>query len=344
MVSERASIGIVVIGRNEGKRLERCLTSLIGQSGGPLVYVDSGSTDGSVQFAQSLGVFVENLDTSIPFTMARARNTGFRCLMNQHSDLHYVQFVDGDCEVDEHWIKHGVDFLDKHPGVVAVCGGLKERFPEASIYNHLAELDWQGPVGEINSCGGNTMYNVKAFERSGGFKDTMIAGEEPELCVRLRRAGGLIWRLDEPMALHDADLTRFGQWWRRAMRSGYAYAEGVAMHGVSPQRHFVKHLARTIFYGLMVPCGWAGGLLFGFLMPQLSILAPISTLIAVGLYAKAFISGFGTRRQLGNVRSEAILYAAFGVLGKLPEAQGTLKYFIDCALGRRSGLIEYKAP
>lgn len=338
------NVGIVVIGRNEGKRLERCLNSLVSQTTIPLVYVDSGSADGSVQFAQSLGVFVENLDTSIPFTMGRARNVGFRYLMKQHPELRYVQFVDGDCEVDEHWIKHGADFLDQSTDVVAVCGYLKERFPQTSIYNHLAELEWQGPVGAINSCGGNAMYNVATFKAAGGFDEKMIAGEEPELCVRLRREGGLIWRLGEPMALHDADLTRFSQWWRRVMRSGYAYAEGVAMHGSSPQRHFVKQLARALFYGLMVPCGWSGGVTFSFLIPQLSILAVVATLLAVGLYTKSFISAFRSRLQLGNARSEAMLYAAFAVLGKFPETIGALKYFIDRALGRRSGLIEYKKP
>jgi hypothetical protein len=39
-------IGIVVIGRNEGDRLTRCLQSLQMENL-PVIYVDSGSTDGS---------------------------------------------------------------------------------------------------------------------------------------------------------------------------------------------------------------------------------------------------------------------------------------------------------
>src|SRR5947209_19431049 len=96
-------VGVVAVGRNEGERLRRCLASLQGQSAA-LVYVDSGSTDGSVAVARSFGASVVELDTSVPFTAARARNAGFDRLMAEHPDLAYVQFVDGDCEVDPDWV------------------------------------------------------------------------------------------------------------------------------------------------------------------------------------------------------------------------------------------------
>ena len=72
-------IGVVVIGRNEGQRLERCLRSLA-QGADKVMYVDSGSTDGSLQLAANLGVEVLALDMSTPFTAARARNEGFAAL------------------------------------------------------------------------------------------------------------------------------------------------------------------------------------------------------------------------------------------------------------------------
>ncbi len=337
-------VGIVVIGRNEGERLKRCLNSLVSQTTSPIVYVDSGSTDESVEFARGLDVYVEELDTSIPFTMARGRNTGFHRLLSLYPDLCYVQFVDGDCEVEPSWIAHAVELLRDREDVCVVCGFRRERFRDASIYNRLIDLEWQGPAGEVSSCGGDAMYRVKAFKQSGGFNEMLIAGEEPELCVRLRQAGGIVWRLNEKMVAHDAALYKFSQWWTRVSRSGYAYAEGAAMHGTSPQRHFVRELARTIVHGLLVPCGLIAGVFLGFLVPEASILAIIVMLIVAAFYTKSFIGAYRTRRLLGNTRKDAILYSLFCMLGKLPEAQGALKYFTNRALGKRAEIIEYKMP
>ena len=64
-----------------------------------IVYVDSGSNDGSVQRARHLGADVIELDMRVPFTAARARNVGFRRLREISPDIEYVQFVDGDCEL-----------------------------------------------------------------------------------------------------------------------------------------------------------------------------------------------------------------------------------------------------
>lgn len=342
MVSKQADIGIVVIGRNEGGRLELCLESLIKQTTGPLVYVDSGSTDNSVNFAKKLGVYVEELDISIPFTMARGRNTGFQRLMSKNPDLRYVQFVDGDCEVESSWIATAYEFLQDRQDVSVVCGFRRERFPEKSVYNTLIDLEWQGSVGDISACGGDAMYRTEIFQNSGGFNETMIAGEEPELCLRIRRDGGVVWRLDENMVIHDAALNKFSQWWTRTKRGGYAYAEGVAMHGSSPQRHYVSELARLLFYGVAVPGLWLCAMVLGGLVPNLSLLMVLSTLVMMFIYIKPFIGALRTRLRLGNDFATSCLYAGFCVLAKFPEAQGALRYFANRLSGKKTALIEYK--
>lgn len=337
-------VGVVVIGRNEGERLVLCLNSLVEQTDNLIVYVDSGSTDNSVSFAKQLGVYVEELDTSIPFTMARARNTGFRTLMSQNPDLRYVQFVDGDCEVESSWIATAFEYLQDKPDVSVVCGFRRERFPESSVYNTLIDLEWQGLIGEIPACGGDAMYRTKVFQDVGGFDETMIAGEEPELCLRLRRDGGIIWRLDEKMVIHDAALTKFSQWWTRTKRGGYAYAEGMAMHGSSPQRHYVRELARLLMYGVAVPGIWLCSMVFGVLVPNLSWLMVLSTLIVMLIYIKPFIGALRARLGLGNNFATSCLYAGFCVLAKFPETQGALKYFANRLSGKKATLIEYKNP
>ena len=243
--------GVVVIGRNEGERLRRCLMSL--PRAGAIVYVDSGSTDGSVQLARHLGADVIELDMRVPFTAARARNAGFRRLREISPDIEYVQFVDGDCELIDGWLEDAISFLNAHADVGAVCGRRRERYPERSIYNWLCDREWDGPVGDVRDCGGDVMMRADALEAVGGYRDDLIAGEEPELCVRLRAADWRIWRLDRQMTLHDAAMTRFGQWWRRALRGGYAFAQGAYLHGSIARTLLLWESRRAWLWGIWLP-------------------------------------------------------------------------------------------
>lgn len=337
------AVGVVVIGRNEGERLERCLRSLVDQGAGPIVYVDSGSVDGSVEFSRSLGVIVVNLDTSIPFTMARGRNAGFDELSRRYPTLRWVQFVDGDCEVRSDWIAKGREVLRGRPEVAAVCGRRRERYPEASIYNRLADMEWNAPVGEVEECGGDVLFRSPVFLEVGGFNPKMIAGEEPELCVRVRGAGYKILRVDAEMTLHDAAITRFSQWWTRAVRGGHSYAEGMALHGRGFSRHNVRRTLSALAYGLALPGVWSGALLFaaggiGF-GPASAVL-----LFVPAAFLRAAYGAYRQRRKQGDVAQLAALYAAFCMLGKVPESIGILTYWSNRLRGRYSGLMEYKSP
>lgn len=337
------SVGVVVIGRNEGERLKRCLRSLLEQGAGPIVYVDSGSTDDSVAFSRSLGVRVVNLDTSIPFTMARGRNAGFEELQRLFPTLRWVQFVDGDCEVRPDWIARARAAFVDHPELAAVCGRRRERHPEASLYNRLADMEWNAPLGEVEECGGDVLFRSPVFLEVGGFNPRMIAGEEPELCVRVRGAGYKILRIDAEMTLHDAAITRFSQWWTRAMRGGHSFAEGMALHGSGPSRHNVRPTLSALFYGLGLPVLWSGTVLFaaagiGF--------GPFTLLVLVGVpaaYLRAAFGAYRERRRRNDPRAHALLYAGFCMLGKVPETLGVLTYWSNRLRGRYSGLMEYKA-
>jgi GT2 family glycosyltransferase len=337
------AVGVVVIGRNEGERLRRCLRSLLAQGAGPIVYVDSGSTDGSVEFSRSLGVIVVNLDTSIPFTMARGRNAGFDELSHRYPTLRWVQFVDGDCEVDADWIARARDVLRGRPEVAAVCGRRRERHPEASIYNRLADMEWNAPIGEVDECGGDVLFRSPVFLEVGGFNPRMIAGEEPELCVRVRGAGYKILRIDAEMTLHDAAIMRFGQWWTRATRGGHSYAEGMAMHGKGFSRHNVRRTLSALAYGLVLPGVWGGTLLFaaagiGFGPARVFVLC-----LVPALFLRAAFGAYRERRRQGDAPRFAALYAGFCMLGKLPESIGILTYWQNRLRGRYSGLMEYKS-
>ena len=318
-------VDAVVIGRNEGARLVACLSSLTGRVR-RVVYVDSGSTDGSVAAARGVGAVVVALDVSRPFTAARARNAGLAVLSTAPPDL--VQLVDGDCVVDPGWIDAGVTFLNTYPRATVVCGRRRERFPEASVWNRLADREWKTPVGPARACGGDALMRYAAVMAAGGYRDDLIAGEEPELCLRLIRAGGQVWRIDAEMTLHDAAMTRMAQWWRRTRRAGHAFAEGAALHGAGPERHWVTETRRALLWGAGVPLA---ALASGLVHPAgLGILA-LWPLQALRL-------GWRWRHE-GHTGWQAGL---FSVLGKVAEAQGVLGYRLDRLRGRHRGLIEYK--
>ena len=321
------TLGVVVIGRNEGGRLRRCLLSVA--SCDVRVYVDSGSTDGSVEAARASGAEVVELDLSRPFTAARARNAGFKHLRAVMPAATLVQFVDGDCEVVEGWLAAASAFLERRPDVAVVCGRRRERHPQTSLYNRLCDIEWNTPVGEAKACGGDAMMRADAFLQAGGFREALIAGEEPELCVRLRAGGWRVWRIDAEMTLHDAAMTRFSQWWRRSTRAGFAFAEGASLHGAPPERHWVRETRSARVWGMGIP------LLV--VVAWLAIGSAAAWLLAIypAQVVRLAVKG-------GEPLSQRALRAAFLVLGKFPEAWGQLKFWLLHAAGRRARLIEYK--
>lgn len=323
------AVGIVAIGRNEGERLRRCLLSALRET--PcVVYVDSGSSDGSVALARRLGAVVVELDLAVPFTAARARNAGFRALRARWPGLSLVQFVDGDCQLFPTWLDRARRFLADRPDVVAVCGRRRECAPERSIYNRLCDLEWDTPVGEAGACGGDVLLRSDALAAVGGYREGLIAGEEPELCVRLRRAGGRVWRLDADMTLHDAAMYRFGQWWRRTLRSGHAFAEGAALHGEPPWRHWVAERRRAVLWGLALPVAAAAAV---------PVWPPASVVLLLAYPLQVLRLGL---RSAVRPRRARWLRALFLVLGRFPEAAGVIHYYGGRLRGHGSTLIEYK--
>jgi glycosyltransferase involved in cell wall biosynthesis len=319
--------GVVVIGRNEGERLKRCLGSAKGAA--RLVYVDSGSSDASVAWARAEGIEVVELEMQRGFTAARARNAGFQRLMTCEPDLPYVQFVDGDCELREGWPGAALTFLTKTPGAGAVFGRRRERHPERSIYNRICDAEWNVAPGEVRACGGDVMMRTAALQAVGGYREDFIAGEAPELCVRLRAAGWSIWRIDEEMTLHDAAMTRLGQWWRRNVRSGYAFAMGRHVHGTPPERLWVWESRRALIWGIGIPLfACAGTAMLGPLGLAILLIYPMQLLRRIP-------------RQPG-AGSDRVKFAFFEVLGRFAEALGQMRFAVDTRAGVKTRIIEYK--
>jgi GT2 family glycosyltransferase len=325
-------IGIVLIGRNEGDRLVRCLMSITGQAQN-IVYVDSGSTDGSCAMARAQDVTVVELDRSLPFSAARARNAGFEWLVQQHPEIKYVQFIDGDCEVVTGWIGAAADTLANDPKIVAVCGWRRERYPERSAFNRICNVEWHwGNVGPVTQFGGDVMIRLAALQQVGGYNNSVIAAEDDELGVRLRQRGGQLIRINRDSTIHDANITQVSQWWRRAQRCGYAYGLVSSLHGHLPERKFIKEVRRTLVWGGLVPLlalilaipthGWSLGLLLRY---------PIGIVRTIQF-----------TRGRGFSWAESIPWGISCGLSSFPEVMGLWQFYLNQWRQGQHQIIEYK--
>lgn len=340
MINLSSCIGAVVIGRNEGVRLQRCLKSLRAVID-HVVYVDSGSTDDSLAIAAECGVESVSLDTSTVFSAGRARNLGFSRLTAMHPDLAAVQFVDGDCELDPNWIDVGFRALNERVDVAVVCGRRRERSPEHSLFNRLIDFEWETPIGESSASGGDFLIRTKCFQTVGGFNTQIVAGEEPELGFRLRQHGWKILRIDHEMTLHDAALTRFSAWWRRERRGGYGGLDVHSRTASDSHSYFARHVRSTWFWSvgwlcllclMLVTGGIANGVV-GMLVGGTLWFA--ATLIQVTRIASRYRCP-----QISAI--DSYLMASLTLLSKWPQMLGQIAWFRDRWLGRHPRLIEYK--
>jgi cellulose synthase/poly-beta-1,6-N-acetylglucosamine synthase-like glycosyltransferase len=336
-MSGPAKLGLVVIGRNEGQRLARCLVSV--RSISQRVYVDSGSTDGSVDLARQEGVAVVELPIPPQFTAARARNAGLERLLANDSELEFVQMVDGDCEVRPGWIDAALTALRAEPDLAAVFGRRRERYIERSIYNALCDDEWNAPIGESSGCGGDALFRVAALRQVEFYNAAMIAGEDTELSMRLRKRGWRIRRIDEEMTLHDAAITRFSQWWSRTRRSGHGFGEMAFLHPDARYPNWPRTVRSILIWGGLMPS-----------MAFIAILCALTVDLRWWIAAMVLILPWPLRmvqlarrqRQRGLSWKVARASGILLMLGKLPQFLGLIGYHRDRMLGRASRLIEYK--
>jgi cellulose synthase/poly-beta-1,6-N-acetylglucosamine synthase-like glycosyltransferase len=326
-----------VIGRNEGERLARCLTSV--RYIPKLVYVDSESTDHSVALARKEGVTVIELTAPPHFTAARARNAGLARLLTDNPDLEFVQMIDGDCEVQPGWIEAALAALCAEPDLALVFGRRRERYPDQSIYNALCDDEWNAPIGESTGCGGDALFRVKALSQVDFYNPAMIAGEDSELSMRLRKRGWRLRRIDAEMTLHDAAITRFGQWWNRTRRSGHGYGEMAFLHPDARDPNWPRQVRSILVWG---------GAMTGMLMVTTILALAISprwwiaVLLAFLPWPVRMVQLAKRQRSRGLTRRVARASGVLLMLGKLPQFLGLVSYYRNRLSGRASRLIEYK--
>lgn len=343
-VSERApinhgdadipTISIVVIGRNEGAGLAKCLDSIKSVRGAAVretLYVDSASTDDSPELASQSGAVVIVVDPEKP-TAAIGRNVGWR-----RADSDLVLFLDGDTVLHPDFPRAASEALSREPSVAAVWGHRREIHPEASIFNRVLDLDWVYHPGFTEFCGGDVLMRRKALLEVGGFDEGLIAGEEPELCRRMRARGYRILHINHPMTGHDLQITRLSQYWRRATRAGHAYAEVSERYRGSNDPSWASERRGNLIRGSFWPFSLAVAILasirLGFL--PFALWLTLLLLLSVRSAWKA--------RWKEAAPWILFLYGIHSQLQHTPILVGQLQYELDKRQGSTRKLIEYKA-
>ena len=324
------NIGLVIIGRNEAEHLANNLPKLAGLFKAT-VFVDSNSSDDSVAVAEKNEVSVLQLDLSKPFTAARARNAGYEKLLQENTDLEFVQFIDGDCELLPAFVVLAQDYLEQHADVGVVAGRRRERYPDRSIYNANCEVEWNTPVGDAQACGGDFLIRTAVMSAVGGFNESLIAGEEPELCVRIRQAGHKIYRIDSDMTIHDANMHKISQWWKRAERAGYAYVQDFAIHGGAPQYLYRRDVIKIFIYGGLFFFAIAAGIFIDWKFLLLLLFYPLQ---AFRIYLKF--------DHPDHNRLERRAFSMSCGFAYLPQIFGVLRFLWRRLLGKQGTIIEYK--
>jgi GT2 family glycosyltransferase len=311
-------VTVVVIGLNSAATLASCLSSTREAArtlGQPvrLIYVDGGSKDGSPDIARGAGAEVIQLVTDRP-TAAKGRNAGWRA-----ASTALVQFVDSDTTLDPSWLLHATREIERAPRAAALFGQLHEANPTGSLYNEVCGFDWYVPPGDWRMCGGNALFRREALVEVGGSDEALAAGEEADLCWRLRQRGWRIVCVEALMAHHDLAMKGFGDYWRRAVRSGVAYAEVGLRFARTSDPMWLREMVGNL---LLPPVALALGAAAWRLAGPLG-LGALAALVTARLAWK-FRS---LRRLIPAARGRALYLVHLGFV-RLPLFIGTLKFLL----------------
>lgn len=334
LAPQPTALSVVVIGRNEGRRLERCLESIARMNRTGLavdvIYVDSDSKDDSVRIARERGARVVELHPTRP-TAALARNAGWH-----ESQAEFVLFLDGDTLLDPEFVQRALPAFAEQR-IACVWGHRREVSPSRSLYTRVLDLDWIYAPGIVPFCGGDAIFRRSTLVAARGYDETLIAGEEPELCSRMRILGHRILHIDAPMTQHDLAIDHFAQYWKRAERAGHAYAEVSARFAGSKFPLWSEESRRNRLHALTLVVLPIVSIGLGVFLRSLWPVAAMALFFAM-LFLR---SAWKSRWKCANAAT-LLLYGVHSHLQQVPIAVGQWRYRVSRRKGQKLKLVEYK--
>jgi glycosyltransferase involved in cell wall biosynthesis len=313
-------LSIVLIGKNQAWNMARLVESILTQTSQvgsrEIIFVDSASTDETLQIAAQYPIHVLRLRPSQTLTPAAGRYVGYR-----YSSGSMVLFVDGDMELYPGWLEHALQALRRRPDVGAVTGEIIDLPKDASTPST------RRPEVSIGACAarsvpfaaGVAIYRRAALERAGPFNPYLQSDEEPDLCVRIRHQGFQIVRLDHPVVYHYSDAmvhmsTLVGRW-RRKLYLG---------SGQCLRYHWGRPTFGTYYqergYGVMP----LAGILLGFVSLMISLARRGAPWFRIWLLCSTLFVA------VDALRKRSLYRALRSLLERLFLADGTLRgFFMD---------------
>jgi hypothetical protein len=140
------------------------------------------------------------------------------------------------------------------------------------------------------------------------------------------------------MTLHDLAMYTIKQYWRRSVRTGYAYAEISSMYASTNDPLWRAESKSNWTRGIFWTCGPAFAVLLSLLMWSLLPIL-LFLLVALALFTR-------TARKVRSRTESAKLLAAYSVhshLQQIPIFFGQLRYRRQRQRGGNAAIIEYKS-
>ena len=259
-------------------------------------------------------------------TLGRVRNAGYRRLKKILPGMSFVHFVEPELAFYDEWFDNAVRFFDRRPEVAAVEGRVTVSSDRATRLSDLWELSRDDDAGERVAIGDTFLVRTDAFEAAGGFRGDVPGVETADLCIRLRKRGAHVWRVDADMGDRAPQVRTVGQWFASSTRNGANYALGAGLHGAAPERFRVTEQARALIWGALFPvfvfaaAALCASMAF-FMRGSLTPLFAAAGVVAIGAMAYALkIVAIAFRRGIFSLKSWQ--YAMLVSLGHFSEAAG----------------------
>jgi len=335
---ESAVTGVIVIGHDRNSP-EAAIRSA--GDGCAIVFVSIGGDKEANAIARQAGAIVVDENEQALSTGGRARNAAYRQLKKIAPHIKFVQFIDAECALDPDWIGAAQKFMNRRAEVAIVEGWLTSASEKSLDHLIVADQTRHAINGETQTTiGGSALMSTEKFEAVGGFRGDLLTSETADLCIRLRRRGGHIWRLEDTMMMCNPSRSIRKGWWSSAVKRGYQNAYSVSLHGGPPERLGVMGVARAVFWGFLFPAAVLSAAILG-----AAGAAMFSPLTSAPLVA-GLVLGFGGAVYVAKILAATVRHGIFApsswsfgyctVIGRFAEFFGVMNFWLGAKRPRRA--------
>lgn len=193
-------VSIVIIGRNEERGIGECVGAALVAAeqigGAEIIFVDSASTDKTVEIVKSLGVRVISMKPTMKLSPSAGRFVG-----SQYANGEFILFLDADTLVYKDFLPAAIKQFEKDESIGGINGFLDDLGEKGELlndveerFNEITDVKWlRGPC-----C----FYRREALQKSGSFNPYLAVEEEAELGLRLIKNGWKLKLMPISMACH----------------------------------------------------------------------------------------------------------------------------------------------